>query len=516
MERKIANARVACVLGCAAVVVSAGARLVLFLAEPLDAQLAVIPDDAFYYVLAAKRFALTGEWSFDGVAPATGFHLLYGYLLAVLFRAAPELSNAGLFALLGAGATALLGASAYLVARAASHELGPRAALGVVLVFCAPIALTQQTFLVESVLVIFFSSALLDVLARGGDSKSWLALAFAVGLAGNLSRSDFGLLGAACAVALWWARRAGPARLAAAATAGAALGVCVLALHTFALTGEWLQSSARMKSHWGALLGYDVLGFARHLVDVILPSGLSWLGTRAVPAALLALGAAGAVTRLGRDALSAARRPLAFGCAASVAGYLVFYGRASAGVPPWYLANALAALAYLAGAALCFLPARAFGPAVAVVAVCAALNVPASLRPIWPNHAAMRSGGEYLRSHPEVAPVGAWNAGIVARFAERPVTNLDGLINDEIQPYAVSGRLLEYVCARKLRFVLDFADNVDNPVLARRAGYADGKLRAALTPEVNFSNGDSSRQWMRTDLQLYRFDERACREGVTP
>ncbi len=511
--------RAAELLGCAAVVAVALVRLALFVSAPVDAQIPLIPDDAFYYLVPARSFALTGHWTFDGVAPATGFHLLYAYLLVALFWVAPGISYASLVLWIGAVSTALLGAAAYLVSRAVARDFGARAVLGVVFAFTSPIALWQQTFLVECSLVVFFSSALLALLSRAQDlprvTKRRLAAALLIGLFGNLARSDFGVLSACCAAACWLLpRRSEGARrqaaLAAAATLGSALGVAAVSLHTLALSGSMIQSSARMKRHWGSLLGYDVRGFLRPLLDVLAPHGTSWLGTRSAGPLLLALGLAGAVGRLGRDAARLDRWPLAVGCGLSVIAYVVFYGNVSAGVPPWYLANALAACAYLLGAVLSFVPERAFGPAVAVVALCAALNVAVSLQPLWPNQVAMHAGGEYLRSHPEVAPVGAWNAGILSRFSERAVTNLDGLVNDEIHPYATTGRLLEYICKRRIRFVLDFADNVENPELARRAGYADGRLRAALHPEVNFSNGDPSRQWAGKDLKLYRVDEHAC------
>lgn len=511
--------RVAEWLGCGAVVAVALVRLALFVAAPIDAQIPLIPDDAFYYLVPARSFALSGHWTFDGVAPATGFHLLYAYLLVALFWVAPDISYASLVLWIGGASTLLFGASAYLVARAAARDFGARAVLGVVLAFTAPVALWQPTFLVECCLVLFFSSALLALLSRAQEiprlSRRWLVGALLVGLLGNLARSDFGLLSASCAGAFWLlSRRSDGARrqaaLAAAATLGSAVGVAAVSLHTWLLSGSVLQSSARMKRHWGSLLGYDIRGLIRPLVDVIAPHGTGWLGSRSAAPLLIAVGLAGAVSRLGRDALRLDRWPLAVGCGVSVVGYVLLYGNSSAGVPPWYLANALAASAYLLGAVTSFIPRPAFAPAIAVVAVCAALNVAVSLRPLWPNQVAMRAGGEYLASHPEIAPVGAWNAGILSRFSGRAVTNLDGLINDEIYPYATTGRLLEYVCRRGIRFVLDFGDNVENPVLAGRAGYADGRLRAGLREEVNFSNGDPSRQWAGTDLKLYRLDEGAC------
>jgi hypothetical protein len=494
-------------------------RLALFIAAPIDAQIPLIPDDAFYYLVPARNFALSGHWTFDGVAPATGFHLLYGYLLVALFSLAPDLSYASLVFWIGSVSTALLVASAWLVSRAAVRDFGPRAVLGVVLAFTAPIVLWQPTFLVEGCLVLFFASALLALLSRAQDlprlSKRWLLAALAVGLLGNLARSDFGVFAASCAVACGLLQRGSPgarkqAALAATSVLGSAVGVVAISAHTWVLSGSVVQSSARMKSHWGALLGYDIRGFIRPLADVIAPHGTSWLGTRSAPALLIAVGLAGAVSQLGRSALRLDRWPLAVGCGVTVIAYVLFYGKVSAGVPPWYLTNALAAFAYLIGAVLSFLPGRAFVPALALVALCAALNTAVSLQPIWPNQVAMHAAGEYLRSHPELAPVGSWNAGILSRFSGRPVTNLDGLVNDEVYSYAVSGHLLDYLCKRGIRFVLDFSDNVENPVLARRAGYADGRLRAALAEERNFSNGDPSRQWAGTDLKLYGLDRQAC------
>ena len=46
----------------------------------------MIPDDAFYYLVPARSFATLGRWTFDGVEPSSGFHLLWGYLLASFFH----------------------------------------------------------------------------------------------------------------------------------------------------------------------------------------------------------------------------------------------------------------------------------------------------------------------------------------------------------------------------------------------------------------------------------------------
>jgi len=495
-------------------------RAALFLSSSIDAQIALIPDDAFYYLVPARRFALEGIWSFDGVAASTGFHPLYAYLLAGVFRIAPDIGDASLFALLTGAATVLIAASAYLVSRAVARDFGAAGVLGVVLAFTAPIALRQQTLFVESCLVIFFSSALLALLSHGRDlprlSKRWLAGALLIGLFGNLARSDFGVLSASCMAALWVLRGRSVGSetqlpLAAVATLGSGAGVALISLHTLYWSGSVIQSSARMKSHWGALRGYDVGGLIRWLVEFVAPRNMSWLGTRSGPLLVIGAGLLGVANGIRTRAARLDQWPLAAGCALCVAGYVVLYGRASSGVAPWYFANVLAALAYLLGGITVLIPGRVFVAAVAIVALCATPNTLSSLRPVWPHQTAMMSAGEFLRTHAEIDPVGSWNAGMISYFSRRPVTNLDGLINDEIYAYATTDRLLDYLCARGIRYVLDFADNVENPALAQRAGYADGRLRAALTEQRNFSNGDPLLQWTSTDLKLYRFDEAACR-----
>lgn len=482
-------------------------RLALFLREPLAQQIGVIPDDAFYYLVAAKHFARTATWTFDGVAPASGFHLLHAYLLAALYKAAPDLGVTATFAAVDGAATALLVGAAWFAARAVARDAGAGGWLGVVLAFTAPLALQQQTFMVESPLVIFFSCALLDRISAGRGSWAW---AFALGLGANLARSDFGLLPAACAVTLALLGRRQAAAVAAAATAGAAAGLALLVLHSLGFSGSFIQSSARVKSRWSELLGYDWRGYVRVLLDFLAPRDLSWLRVLSLPVLVLGAGLFGLFGRLRVGTLRAEWLPLALACAATVLAYTLFYGRTSAGVPPWYLAHALAPAAYVMGALTSQIQRRGQLAAAAVAAAAVAGGVKSSLSPIWPHQPVMVAAGEYLRAHPEVAPVGAWNAGMISYFSGREVTNLDGLINDDIYPFATTEHLLEYLCARHIAYLMDFSEMLDDPYLRTRGGYADGRLQAALHEEANLSRGDPALRWTDSDMKLWRLDAHAC------
>ena len=83
----------------------------------------MMPDDAFYYFVLAKHFAQTGLWSFDGAAPSTGFHPLWAYLLAAVFRLAPGLDFFGVYALcVGVGCLGFC-AAAWLTSRETRGEI---------------------------------------------------------------------------------------------------------------------------------------------------------------------------------------------------------------------------------------------------------------------------------------------------------------------------------------------------------------------------------------------------------
>jgi len=95
-------------------------------------------------------------------------------------------------------------------------------------------------------------------------------------------------------------------------------------------------------------------------------------------------------------------------------------------------------------------------------------------------------GGVYLHDHPELKPAGSWNAGIIGYFGDGGITNIDGLVNDRILPYARTGTLSRYVEARGLRSVMDYKVMLWS-AYARRGGYADGSLDRCLVEDDVFA-----------------------------
>jgi hypothetical protein len=160
----------------------------------------------------------------------------------------------------------------------------------------------------------------------------------------------------------------------------------------------------------------------------------------------------------------------------------------NSGIQPWYIAVIEAPIAVLAGGGLSFYVARWRWPTLTLTAALCCWGVGHSYagqfswqRPLW-------NAGMYVRAHPEVRPVGAWNSGIISYFAGGEVTNLDGLVNDSILPYAKAGTLLEYVERRRLRTIVDYSTWF-RPFIALNGGYANGDLARCLET-VDVLKGD--------------------------
>jgi hypothetical protein len=91
----------------------------------------------------------------------------------------------------------------------------------------------------------------------------------------------------------------------------------------------------------------------------------------------------------------------------------------------------------------------------------------------WPWQVHMYDAGVYLHDHPMTARVGSWNAGIIGYYQGGSVVNIDGLVNNDIYPYAAGNDLAAYWDRKAIRYVVDFDEVVDEPKYRRRNGCLD-------------------------------------------
>jgi hypothetical protein len=492
----------------AALAAALGPVVVFFffhLSSSMDHRITVVPDDGFYYLLLGKNFAEHHVWSFDGVTPTSGFHLLQGYVCAL---AAFVLPGAGTEALLdvlgfvGLGVTVL---AVFVLVRTFARALSPAAALGVAFVSGSANFVQQPVSVMEWPWVVLASTLLVAAILEDRPG-----LAFAAGCLGAFGRTDFPLLAAVAVGASVVLRpREGyfpHARAVCFGLAGAVVALGLALLHNRLATGEFLQSSAMIKAHWGSVRGYKPLLGAEIAVWTSAPGealrrGLAFvLAAHALSAGALALVERGAPTpptpeaaptpptrepapAADDDRRRANRRFLTiFGVLCTVA-FAAFYATGSASIQAWYTAPFVVPIAGLYAAGLDLLRRResillgniALGATLAVngwLATCEGMA-----EQTW-----TLRGAEWLGQNRPAGRIGAWNAGIISAFSTRDVINLDGLVNNAVTPYILGDRLHCYLLDAPIDYVFDWETMLDDRY-ARMGGYSSGLLERALVPQ---------------------------------
>jgi hypothetical protein len=482
----------------------------------VDDKMSYVPDDAFYYMQLGSEFQRSGRWSFDrGRTLTAGFHPLFGYLSAAVERCLRDRSDAALDARLcvhAALATATTLAALAVLASTARRAF-PRGVLAAMLfvgcaggVFLLPFQAMEWPYAV-------LAGALLAraVVAR---RAAWIAPAIVFGC---LARTDFVVEAGCLAVAVYSVdpRLADPARRArlVAAIAGGAAGGLAVGLHAWTASGQLVQSSARMKAHWGAVLGYQPL-YGLEPASYALSPG--FLLTRVLdfgPATLMpvALGVA-VLAWSSRESAADGGWPSAvlfrFGALTAVA-YPLVYGRIGATAQCWYSAHFVPALFLLVAGIAHAATDRARRVFVGAGLVLAAVNAWDARRPPW-NAAGVMARARSLGGDPAIEVAAAWNAGTRGFLGGEKVVNIDGLVNDDVYPYVVRDRLHCYLVHEGIPFLVD--DAVwPTPLRSQYLGFANGRLLGAMT---RIDAGGPQAVWS-VDLAALARDP-ACADDLRP
>lgn len=451
-----------------------------------------VPDDGFYYLVLAENFAKSGVWTFDGQSTVSGFHLIYAYLAAGVYYLFPGIGFETIYVLSTVLNTLLIVAAVVLLIEVIKSAGWSRGVFAVLLVAISSVGLRLPGFPMESCLVVFFSAAAFYLVTPGiANIKLAAGIALLVGILGVLSRSDWGAMPFALAAgaivhAVWaksWPSRRIVATLAALCL-GAVIGEVLVIAHTYWFTGGLLQTSAKIKSHWAHVSGYSLLPGMARVSELLGP----YIVPR--PVLLAASALLGAVILYYKKISFVLNQPLAIAGIFIIAGYVVLYALNGA-VQYWYSANFFVAVTVLTAMAWNLLPKR-FDDIKPVALVILLAGAAIQVRsPPWNWAPAMMQGGEYLKTNQDIKPVGSWNAGIIRYFAERPVINLDGLVNDDVAEYVTTGKLSRYVDSQQINFVLDFAGMM-SPQAGARGGYEDGAFlncvekKKVIRPDLKF------------------------------
>lgn len=466
-------------------------RIGLIFSQPAAHYITFVGDDSFYYQRLAQNFAKLGRWTFDGTAPASGFHLLWAYLSAGLWWLWPAMSPLVDILVLSLLSAVLVALAASVLARTLTPLLGRLAAIGILIPFISVCGIQIPTLMMEAPFVLLFASLTFRLTLAQEPKTDWTALiaAAAVGFLGMMSRSDFGLVpfGLFAAFVLMTLLKRLPLalprlRIAGFCLFGSVVGLAVVFLHNYLISGSFLQSSARMKVFWSHNWGYSPGPALTMLAKSVVPSVI-YIDDKFWIRIVFVIAGLAATYPLFRRLTARKEQSLVQAAILAsliiILGYIGLYTFDDNGVQPWYAASFMCPMAVFAAVIITSLPSRWAPFQVATVTSLLLASVVLSLRPVWPQQAASLIVGRYLKDHPNIRPVGAWNAGIVAIYSGRQVINLDGLVNDDIYPYAKSGTLIRYFALRRIKYV------VDSPFMfgehkSRNGGYADGKLKSCM------------------------------------
>lgn len=473
---------------CLVVGLAVHALVVVITREP-RVRVAYLPDDAFYYLTLARNFVQYGSWTFDsGVSLTSGFHPLHAYALAGIYALGrPSLEgfvSAGIALSWLAALPALIGGAWY-----AARTRRPLPLLLVVLLVASRNVSLNLVSALEWGWVVSLS-ALVFALAwrahRRPGRLVGLAL-FGCCFAGSLARTDFGLLPAALAGAMAFqvCTTQGRARffVALCGLAGAVAGLAFVFAHNYLLTGIALQSSARMKALWLEFYGPATRPLLTKVLDLFGGSSY-WAvaGASVLGFVTLSSGARQFVPVLwriipGGQAPRDAKPTLWLAALMTLAGYFVLYRHNPVALQNWYTTNLVVPLYVAIAFPVAATRRRDFLSliAAATVGVLLVAQLPETIRlrarPVWLNQATTYRAGRYLQEAGLEGLVGAWNAGVVGYYSGGRVVNLDGLVNNDIYPYAVRNRLPEYIDKVGIRYIVDYAEMLRDSAKRRRGGY---------------------------------------------
>ncbi len=507
---------VSCVIAALAII-----HYVWLILIPHEDLVCFIADDAFYELQIARHFLSSGKWSFDGgYSTTTGFHLLNVYLMSLIpgLLAHPWLAIHFWMAV----GLALSILSAFIITNFADKKFGAFALVSTFLVLTAPSFTLQSTGLMEYPYVILIAALYVSaIFLWRGEHLSILAGIFLLGVIGSIARSDFGGLPLAifltCSIAYVLKRHSEYLLKTFCGLAGAAVGVALDFLHNFLFSGHFLSDSAMTKALWGKRVGYSA-GRPLVLVLATLTSSsrvfvlilMLFVLVLAIRFFTLAVGGESDSQkhlRLEQQEIGEKDRALLASCGlCAIILYVLVYGAVPA-LQPWYTVNFVIPMVLVLGSTR-YVATRyhvKLAYIIGAVALLVGVNIANTYQPTWNDQRYVLQMAEYLQAHPLAGRIGGWNVGIPGFLTDGKIVNLDGLINDQIYPYALEGKVEQYIDLVKIKYIVDFPLFVEDPGNSEVLGFEGKRLGARLTPVHKIVSANRNDPWV--DYTLFEIQD---------
>lgn len=517
--------------------------LIHLLKMPADQLSQYIYDDGYYYLVIAKNFAQYHIWTFDsGVTLTSGFQLLFAYCLAALYTLfhPNNLHFIHIALYLTVFITILSFIWIYLIKYSNKWTIIAAATFIASSLNFSYNAIT----LVEWPFVIFFAGAYYYVIYQSNLNKHFKPTAlilFSIGCLASLTRIDFGAMPLAlCCAALllnWINKNYQYFSLTFIGLIGAGVGVILVTLHNYYITGHWLQNSALIKLLWSHVTGPSPNPFYAQMIILLLGTfyreGLATLTPQIIllfPVifflciifygykAIMLYTQHFLVTNRPQDHCHAELQKnciIILGSILTILFYCIFYTFNTGALQPWYSGNVIIPFVVLLAGILNAFRSRLSSSIISMIlAIVIAIHsyqlYSLKITP-WVSQKLLYEAGNYLQQHPLAGKVGGWNSGIVAYYEGQHIINLDGLMNDEIYPYIKSDHLECYFVKKRINYIVDFPSMFQD-YCKQRGGYTKN-LQNWLSVIVSFAPSMPSytdpithRVEKYSNLYIYRVD----------
>lgn len=454
----------------------------------------LIPDDAFYYFVISRNTALGRGISFDGINPTNGIHPLWMVLLVPVFALLEGAASVRAPLLIGALFDVVAGLLIYLVLRNSLRRAGLIAVPVAFVVFSmwmfSPFAIRQSLNGLETSLNLLLLTTVIFLMMRlkVANLSSVIVVSAIWGLV-LLSRTDT-ILFWIPAIAFIFLR----------APKKNLKPIVVSVFTTLLVLSPWIiwnlltfdtvvQSSAVampqfIRANWLAETGQEATPF-RILSHI---KSLIWLDFRRLltfsglaPRAIIVVVALCILilltTKKAAHSVLSLLQKNAYLLVGLAAWFIVHDGIRWM-TRDWYFVVPVLivwlSVAFLVAGAFTVFRIRGWTSAGVLFAALLIFQVSAPAvamwnqlvptlgRTPWPWQARMLEGANWIReSLPEDAFVGSWNAGILGFYSERVVTNLDGVVNNEILSYVRNNQVCEYLNDANVEFVAEFDSGIN-------------------------------------------------------
>lgn len=425
---------------------------------PIASLLNLFHDDSFFYMVIARNHAAGLGYSFDGLNATNGFHLFWLWTLSYLGSLIALTGDQGIRVVVALQTLLSLSAALIYVRMLRAFKVSDSVQILFFLafVFLCTLADIGQESALYSFLMALIVSILFSVRADVKIAVNWSRLVILLMLVvlTVLSRLDCVFLLGGIALTLLLAQRKQEALV---VSLGIVLGLASTFSFNYLVFGHVYSISSWLKSGFdiSKVLQLLIPGLLIRVALVLLLLGSAlWQLQRAHAFSGLRI----APSKLPFVALFIISVTLAY-----IAYFAVLFLEVSA-LGSWYFNQALGLSAFLFALTFSYSANRAqsrlaFAPLLAALAIGTTLFV---TKFIWAHSSdATMEIGQWIYSNtkPDAVIFQRDGAGAVSYFAQRPIINGDGLVNNmQYQAMLRSGGLCDYLKEQKVEYVVSNTD----------------------------------------------------------